>query len=98
MVSLFGYSQILTNSNLPIIKINTGGVYGSYIPDEPKIPASFQIIDNGSGVLNNINDIPNHYDGYCGIETREIRLKAFLRKHIQSNYGIVMTRTLQLLY
>ena len=41
------------------------------------MPASFQIIDNGSGVLNNINDIPNHYDGYCGIETRGIRLKVF---------------------
>ena len=35
--------QILTNSNLPIVIINTGGVT---IPDEPKIPASFKIINN----------------------------------------------------
>ena len=59
--------QILTNSNLPIIIINTGG---ANIPDEPKIPASFQIINNGSGLINNINDFPNHYNGFCGIETR----------------------------
>ena len=38
MISLNSYAQILTESNLPIIKINTGGVNGSYIPDEPKIP------------------------------------------------------------
>ena len=80
MISSNSYSQILTESNLPIIKINTGGVNGSYIPDEPKIPASFQIIDNGLGLLNNINDTPNHYNGYCGIETRGNSTQGFQKK------------------
>ena len=80
MISSNSYTQILTESNLPIIKINTGGVNGSYIPDEPKIPASFQIIDNGLGLLNNINDMPNHYNGYCGIETRGNSTQGFQKK------------------
>ena len=33
--NMFFNCQILTNSNLPIVIINTGGVT---IPDEPKIP------------------------------------------------------------
>ena len=69
--------QILTNSNLPIIIINTGG---ANIPDEPKIPASFQIINNGSGLINNINDFPNHYNGFCGIETRGNSTQGFQKK------------------
>ena len=70
-------SQILYNSNLPIVIINTGG---AYIPDEPKIPVNFQIIDNGVGVLNNINDFPNHYNGFCGIETRGNSTQGFDKK------------------
>lgn len=69
--------QTLTNSNLPIIIINTGG---ANIPDEPKIPASFQIINNGSGLINNINDFPNHYNGFCGIETRGNSTQGFQKK------------------
>lgn len=56
----------LQSSDLPIIKINT---FGQNIPDNPKIPAQIQIIYNGPGVRNNINDTP-YYDGLIGIETR----------------------------
>ncbi len=60
-------AQILTESKLPIISINTNA---NEIPDEPKIPALMGIVDNGPGQLNNIDDIFNHYNGHIGIETR----------------------------
>ncbi len=60
-------AQILTESKLPIIIINTDA---SEIPDEPKIPGQMGIIDNGLGQMNNVDDIFNHYDGHIGIETR----------------------------
>lgn len=60
-------AQMLTESNLPIIIINTDA---NEIPDEPKIPATMGIIDNGDGQINNVNDAFNHYDGHIGIETR----------------------------
>lgn len=56
----------LNRSNLPIVIINTGG---ASIPDEPKIPASLKIIDNGAGVLNHPSDVPA-YEGPIGIEQR----------------------------
>ena len=58
---------ILTTSNLPIVKINTAGVA---IPDEPKIDATMQIIDNGAGMMNNVTDLPNIFDNKIGIELR----------------------------
>lgn len=57
----------LTTSNLPILIVDTGG---ETIVDEPKIPATLGIIDNGPGVLNNITDPFNDYDGNIGIELR----------------------------
>ena len=56
-----------TNSNLPIVLLNTNGVT---IPDEPKIDATMKIIYNGAGLINNVTDIPNIYDGNIGIELR----------------------------
>jgi hypothetical protein len=67
LINLSLSAQILTESNLPIIIINTNA---NEIPDEPKIPAIMGIIDNGVGQINNVNDIFNHYDGHIGIETR----------------------------
>ena len=55
-ISSQSQAQILTNSNLPIVKINTNG---NTIVDEPKVEVSFQIINNGTGLMNNINDFPN---------------------------------------
>jgi CotH kinase protein/Secretion system C-terminal sorting domain len=60
-------AQTLTTSNLPILRINTGGLS---IVDEPKITATMQIIDNGTGQINNVNDNPTGYNGKIGIEYR----------------------------
>jgi len=55
------------SSNLPIIKINTGG---QTIPDEPKIAAQLFIINNGPGQRNYSNDSVFEYQGQIGIERR----------------------------
>lgn len=61
------FCQTFTESNLPIVVINTEGVP---IPDEPKIPGTMKIIDNGQGQLNHPDDPGNIYDGGIGIEIR----------------------------
>lgn len=66
-VSLLLGQVTLTESNLPIVVINTSGME---IPDEPKIPAKMGIIYNGPGATNKITDPFNHYDGDIGIELR----------------------------
>jgi hypothetical protein len=76
MVSL-SYGQILTNSTLPIVVINTGD---NEIPDEPKITASMGIIYNGEGNINNLTDPFNHYNGSIGIETRGNSTQSFDKK------------------
>ncbi|HLF32875.1 MAG TPA: CotH kinase family protein, partial [Cyclobacteriaceae bacterium] len=68
------------SSNLPIIKINT---LGFQIPDEPKIKAAMQIIDNGSGIRNSVNDSAYNYNGYIGIERRGSSSQGFPK----NNYG-----------
>ena len=55
------------SSNLPIVVINT---HGLYIPDDPKIEADMGIIDNGPGAINYITDPFNDYNGKIGIEKR----------------------------
>ena len=55
-----------TESNLPIISINT---FGENIPDEPRINAQMGIINNNSGT-NNIEDVFNDYNGRITIEKR----------------------------
>jgi hypothetical protein len=60
-------AQTFTESNLPIIILNTDG---ATIPNEPKIPAIMKIIDNGPGQINHITDPGNVYDGNIGIELR----------------------------
>ncbi|MHC1706694.1 MAG: CotH kinase family protein [Bacteroidales bacterium] len=54
-------------ANLPLVVINTGG---KVIQDEPKIMANMKVIDNGAGVPNHPDDIPNIYNGWIGIELR----------------------------
>ncbi len=73
--SNFFYAEF--SSALPIVKINTGGIP---IPDEPKITAQMQIIDNGPGNLNFIGDDPNGYDGFIGIEIRGSSSQMFPKK------------------
>lgn len=60
-------AQLYESSNLPIIIISTNNVN---IPDEPKIPGTMKIIDNGPGQINHITDPGNVYDGEIGIEIR----------------------------
>lgn len=66
----------LTESNLPILIINT---YGIGIPDEPKITAEIKVINNPSGI-NNVNDTTYEYDGRIGIEIRGNTAKMFDKK------------------
>ncbi len=58
-------SSFVTESDLPIVFINT---HGQTIFDEPKIVVDMGIIYNGPGVRNHLNDIPNAYNGKIGIE------------------------------
>jgi len=62
------FSQVnFTDSNLPIIVINTNG---NNIANDLKITADMGIVFNGSGVRNNLTDNFNEYDGKIGIEFR----------------------------
>lgn len=56
-----------TDSNLPIIVINTNG---QSIMDDPKIDCEMGIIWNGEGNRNYLTDAFNDYDGRIGIEIR----------------------------
>ncbi|MBN8588139.1 MAG: CotH kinase family protein [Rhodothermia bacterium] len=57
----------LTDSNLPIIRIDTGG---KTIVDDPRIVAKMEVVWNGKGKRNAINDPANHYNGNITIEYR----------------------------
>lgn len=68
---------VLTESNLPIVIINTFDVE---IPDDPKIEAHMGIIWNGEGQINHVTDPFNDYDGMIGIETRGHSSQMFPKK------------------
>jgi len=65
-------SQILTDSNLPVVIINTDG--GVAIKDDPRVLASMKIIYRGPGERNYVTDQDNpqylNYDGRIDIEIR----------------------------
>ncbi len=65
------YCQIFTDSNLPIIIINTNGIE---IPDSPRLPADMKIIFRGNGLRNYISDQDTakylNYNGRINIEVR----------------------------
>ena len=69
LITIFPLSkgQTLTSSNLPILKVNTKG---KAIVNEPKILADMQLIYNGVGKINSVNDKPTGYLGKTGIEFR----------------------------
>ena len=66
------FAQILRDSNLPIVVIETDG--GAPIPDEPKVLGTMKIIWHQDGSRNYLTDIDNpeflNYDGRIGIEIR----------------------------
>ena len=65
-------NNTFTNSNLPIVIINTEN--GAEIPNEPKILGTMKIIQRPNGARNFITDANNDefldYSGTIGIETR----------------------------
>jgi hypothetical protein len=70
--SFLANSQRFTDSNLPIVIINTEN--GAEIPDEPKILGTMKIIQRPNGERNFVSDASNeaflNYSGTIGIETR----------------------------
>lgn len=76
----FGYNTGPTfhfySSNLPIVVINT---HGQSIPDDPKIPVDFNIIDNGPDQRNFLTDNPA-FKGTVGIEVRGSSSQSFPKK------------------
>ncbi len=66
------WAQILTDSNLPIVVIETDG--GVNIPDEPKVFGNMKIIWHQDGSRNSLRDLNNplflNYDGRISIELR----------------------------
>ena len=71
-ISLKAFTQNFTDSNLPIVVIETDG--GVNIPDEPKVLGTMKIIWHQDGSRNYLTDIDNpeflNYDGRIGIERR----------------------------
>ena len=69
---LLSVAQSFTDSNLPIVVIETDGHVN--IPDEPKVLGTMKIIWHQDGSRNYLSDINNpeflNYDGRIGIETR----------------------------
>ena len=75
-------AQTFTDSNLPIVVIETDG--GVNIPDEPKVPGMMKIIWHQDGSRNYMSDIDNpeflNYDGRIGIERRGSSSQTMLNK------------------
>src|SRR6187431_388456 len=78
LCSFSTYSQVFTNSNLPIVVITTDKDPVSGMPleilDDPKILASMKIIKHPDGTRNYLTDINTaaylNYNGRIGIELR----------------------------
>ena len=72
LMALSAAAQNFTDSNLPIVIINTDN--GVTIPDEPKVLGTMKIIWHQDGSRNYMSDIDNpeflNYDGRIGIERR----------------------------
>lgn len=75
-------AQSFTDSNLPIVVIETDG--GVNIPDEPKVLGTMKIIWHQDGSRNYMTDIDNpeflNYDGRIGIERRGSSSQTMLNK------------------
>ena len=69
-----------TESHLPIVVINTNG---QEIFDDPEINATMGVIDNPAGLVNNITDNFNNYNGQITIELRGESSLVFEKKSYQ---------------
>lgn len=63
----WGNAQVLTESNLPIIVIDSNG---EEITDDGKVDATMKIYYKEDGSMNSINDAPNDYNGTIEIKLR----------------------------
>ena len=72
MCSWWAHGQILTDSNLPIVVIETDN--GVSIPDEPRVFGNMKIVWHQDGSRNYLTDVNNpeflNYDGRISIEIR----------------------------
>jgi hypothetical protein len=76
------YSQVIfTDSNLPIVVINT---LGQTIEDSPKITCNMGIIRNAAGTRNYMSDPFNDYNGKIAIEIRGSTSQMYPKK----SYGL----------
>jgi hypothetical protein len=84
------FSQILTDTNLPIVIITTDG--GAEIPDDPKIPAGMKVIFRGAGLRNYVTDADSakylNYNGKIAIEIRGSSSQALPKKQ----YGLTTVK------
>ena len=82
LLSLSVTAQTFTDSNLPIVVIETDG--GVNIPDEPKVSGTMKIISHQDGSRNYMTDIDSpeflNYDGRIGIERRGSTSQTMLNK------------------
>jgi len=81
-LSFWNDPVVLSSSNLPIVIINTNG---EFIDRDTKILADMQIINNGLGKRNRIDDLPNEYNDKIGIEYRG---SSSLKDYPRKNYSI----------
>ena len=76
------FAQTFTDSNLPIVVIETDGHVN--IPDEPKVLGTMKIIWHQDGSRNYLSDIDNpeflNYNGRIGIERRGSSSQTMLNK------------------
>lgn len=77
--SVLAFGQTLTQSDLPIVIINTQG--GAPIVDDPRVVANMGIIDNGPGNINYITDPYTNYDGRIEIEIRGSTSQQYPKKN-----------------
>ena len=81
-LALTAKAQNFTDSNLPIVVIETDG--GVNIPDEPKVSGTMKIIWHQDGSRNYMSDLDNpeflNYDGRIGIERRGSSSQTMLNK------------------
>lgn len=77
VTSLSPDQVVLTNSNLPIMIIDTDG---QTISDEPRIVAEMGLIFNGEGKTNSVSDDWNEYSGKISIERRGESSSGFEKK------------------
>ena len=90
-ICITSFSQSFTDSNLPIILINTDG--GVYIPDSPRIFATMKIIYRGTGLRNWVADKDStgylNYNGRISIEVRGSSSQTLPKKQ----YGLTTYKT-----